>query len=232
MTKGARNLIVLLMITLILVPACTVIERKVEHKIEHSTPMATLKVRVVADETYVKTQSGYPSEKSDWEKAVRERIMVLSRYYEKEFAIRLKILSLDSWEHGHKISDYLPINARFARTLLFKSLIDVPLNNADLIIGISVSDIGGMVEYKGNYMLVGTPGHFRKGKKGGRGLRGRYDYVSNTKYLDRHELGHIFGLDDKDYGHGSIMKPDSRETEFNELEKKIIIENKMERFND
>ncbi len=226
MLKGPNNLITLLICILIIIPACTVKERR----IEHSTPMAVVKVRVVADENYVKSHIGHFSVGNDWEKTTKKRVMDLSRFFEKEFAIKLEILSLDIWEHGHNVSDYLPTYARVARTLLFESLRGLPLNNSDLIIGISINDIGGMVEYKGKYMLIGTPGKFRKNKRGGRGLRGRFDCVSDTKYLDRHELGHIFGLDDKDYGPGSIMKPDSRKTEFNELEKSIIMENKGERF--
>lgn len=226
MLKRTKSIIILLACVFITIPACIVTEQRTEH----STPMATIKVRIVADESYVKSQSGFSSKKNEWEKAARKRIVDLSRYFEKEFAIRLNIISIDSWEHGQNVADYLPHNSRVARTLLFKNLRTLPLNNSDLVIGISVSDIGGMVEYKGKYMLVGTPGHFRKNKRGSRGLRGRFDYVSNTNYLDRHELGHVFGLDDKDYGTGSIMKPDSRKTEFNGLEKRIILENKVEMF--
>ncbi len=226
MLKVPNNLITLLICILIIIPACTVKERR----IEHSTPMAVVKVRVVADENYVKSHSGHFSVRDDWRKAVRKRIMDLSHYFEKEFAIKLEILSIDVWEHGHNVSDYLPLYGRTARTLLFESLRDLPMNKSDLIIGISVNDIGGMVEYKGKYMLMGSPGKFSKNKRGGRGFRRRFDCAGDTKYLDRHELGHIFGLDDKDYGPGSIMKPDSRMTEFNELEKSIIIENKSERF--
>ena len=225
MLNRSEKLIVLLMCTLIMIPAC-VATKQVS---EQSAQLVIIKVRVVADKGCVNAHGGQFPERDDWKKAVRERVKVLSQYYEKEFAIKLEILSTETWNHGHNISELLPFYAQIARTLLFKNLISLPLGEADLLIGITGSDIGGIVEFKGKYMLTSTPMRYIK-KRGGHGFRGSYDYLNTTKYLDRHELGHIFGLDDKDYGPGSLMKPDSRKTEFNELEKKIIMENKIERF--
>lgn len=218
-----RNLFFFLLI--IVIPAC--VNTKQSTKI--SLPLAVLKARVLVDKNYVNMCGTKFSAQDEWKRTARKRIMVLSEYFEKEFAIKLEILSIDFWGHGYKVSKYLPYLERMPRLLLFSNLLNQPLSGADILIGISGSDFGGMTESNGNYMLVSTPKQYRQ-KRGGHGFRGRYNYADNTKYLDRHELGHIFGLHDEDYGHGSIMKPDARVTEFNTLEKSIIMKNKKEKF--
>ena len=126
--------------------------------------MREITVAIAADEEF--------RSRSNWRELLKNRLAAVSDFYEREFAIRWKVVSINEWVSDNRGTDMT------GRLRELEN--DAPHGDADIVLGISSqpSLVKGVATTLGSYVLVVDSGE--------------YDERRNTVII-AHEFAHLFG---------------------------------------
>jgi Flp pilus assembly protein TadD len=137
-----------------------------------SGDVRTLSMRVAADDTY--------RTRPQWEADLRNTVQVVSDIYEKQFQLRFVILDVVPFT----ASPHASLRRHASLNRLDRMIADVPIGEADLLIGFSGGSceggVRGMAQSFGRFALIMATCHEIKGGYG-------------AESVLSHEIAHLFG---------------------------------------